>query len=362
MAAVTLTDIRKSFGNTAILRGISLDIPDGECTVLLGPSGCGKSTLLRAIAGLDAIDSGTIAIGGRDVAGLPPVERGIAMVFQSYALYPHMTVAENIGFGLALAKRPRVEIEARVAEAARVLQLDGLLSRRPKDLSGGQRQRVAIGRAMVRQPEVFLLDEPLSNLDASLRVGMRVEFARLREQLRNTMIYVTHDQVEAMTLGDRIVVLRGGVVEQVGAPLEVYRRPRNLFVAQFIGSPKMNVFDVHVTDVSGSETTVAATADGEAVRVPIRSAALAAGTPVRLGVRPEHLLVSGASSPGLPGVVTMVEQLGSDTYLHLALDGYGAAIARAPGFSAHGRGAAIRVTASSDAWHLFDGAGLAVAA
>ena len=241
MADVRLTGVTKRFGTTEVLKGIDLDIADGEFVVFVGPSGCGKSTLLRTIAGLEDASGGDIAIGGRTVNALSPSDRGIAMVFQSYALYPHMTVYENMAFGLKLAKADKAEIDRRVRAAAETLNITDYLERKPKALSGGQRQRVAIGRAIVREPEVFLFDEPLSNLDAALRVRMRYEFAALHERLKTTMIYVTHDQVEAMTLADRIVVLNGGVIEQVGAPMELYERPRNLFVAEFIGSPKMNL-------------------------------------------------------------------------------------------------------------------------
>ncbi|MFM7705994.1 MAG: ABC transporter ATP-binding protein, partial [Rubrivivax sp.] len=252
MADVRLVKVCKSFGDVHVLRDIDLHILEGEFMVFVGPSGCGKSTLLRTIAGLEDITGGELSIGGRVVNDVPPAERGIAMVFQSYALYPHMNLYDNMAFGLQLAKVPAAEIDAAVQQAARILHIDHLLQRKPKDLSGGQRQRVAIGRAIVRQPQVFLFDEPLSNLDAALRVKMRVEFARLHEQLRTTMVYVTHDQVEAMTLADRIVVLSGGRIEQVGTPLELYEHPCNLFVAGFIGSPKMNLLSARF--VSGDAT------------------------------------------------------------------------------------------------------------
>ena len=312
MATVALERIRKSFGALDIIKDVDLDFGSGEFVVMVGPSGCGKSTLLRIIAGLEEVTGGTVRIDGADVTDAEPVERGIAMVFQSYALYPHMTVAENMTFGLRVNGVPAPEIAARLREAARALQLDPYLDRKPAQLSGGQRQRVAIGRAIVRNPKVFLFDEPLSNLDAELRVHMRIELARLHRRLGSTMIYVTHDQVEAMTLADRIVVLQGGRVEQVGAPLDVFDDPANLFVAGFIGSPKMNVLPAW------------ATADGRAVAIegdealyvelPQLRAALAPGQDVTLGVRPQHLVPSNAGV--LPLRPDVVEQLGDVGYLH----------------------------------------------
>src|ERR687894_471959 len=252
MATVTLRDIRKNYGGFEAIKGIDLDVDDREFVVFVGPSGCGKSTLLRMIAGLEEITGGELTIDGKRVNEAGPADRGLAMVFQSYALYPHMTVRQNMGFALRMAGVPRAERDRKVAEAARILQLETYLDRRPKQLSGGQRQRVAIGRAIVRNPKVFLFDEPLSNLDAELRVHMRIELARLHKRLGSTMIYVTHDQVEAMTLADRIVVLQGGIVEQAGTPLELYHHPRNLFVAGFIGSPKMNFLPVTVAAGDGA--------------------------------------------------------------------------------------------------------------
>src|SRR5215218_5604764 len=256
MATVTLNDIRKSYGDVQIIKGVDLKVEDREFCVFVGPSGCGKSTLLRMIAGLEEITAGDLMIDGQRVNDVPPSERGLAMVFQSYALYPHMSVADNMGFSLRLAGVPRDERRVKVMEAARVLHLDKLLDRKPKELSGGQRQRVAIGRAIVRKPKVFLFDEPLSNLDAALRVQMRIELARLHDELAATMIYVTHDQVEAMTMADKIVVLQGGVIEQVGSPLELYHHPRNLFVAGFIGSPKMNLMPGQVIGRAENGITV----------------------------------------------------------------------------------------------------------
>ena len=306
MSGVTLEGVVKSFGETRVIHGVDLEIGHGEFCVFVGPSGCGKSTLLRMVAGLEATTAGTIRIGSRDVTRDDPAERGVAMVFQTYALYPHMTVAENMGFGLKMTGHPKSEIAQKVGEAARILKLGDLLDRKPKALSGGQRQRVAIGRAIVRGPEVFLFDEPLSNLDAELRVEMRVEIARLHKEIGATMIYVTHDQVEAMTLADKIVVLRAGRIEQVGAPLDLYRDPDNRFVAGFIGSPSMNFLSASVT---GKGVDVPAL--GRVVNV---AAALpAAGTEVLLGIRPEHLGIEGTGS----FEVDLTEALGGVSYAHL---------------------------------------------
>ena len=319
MADVRLTGVRKRFGTTEVLKGVDLEIADGEFVVFVGPSGCGKSTLLRTIAGLEEADAGGIAIGGRPVDDLSPSQRGVAMVFQSYALYPHMNVYENMAFGLKLAKLDKTEIDRRVRAAAETLNIADYLERKPKALSGGQRQRVAIGRAIVREPEVFLFDEPLSNLDAALRVRMRYEFAALHERLKTTMIYVTHDQVEAMTLADRIVVLNGGAVEQVGRPLELYERPRNLFVAGFIGSPKMNLLPVDIVGASAEGATVR-TAAGETVRVAVAAEGLRPGDTATLGVRPEHLAAAG-DGDAVTGRVTFVETLGHATYAYLDAGG-----------------------------------------
>jgi lactose/L-arabinose transport system ATP-binding protein len=311
MADVALERITKSFGPVDIIKGVDLDIASHEFVVMVGPSGCGKSTLLRIIAGLEDASGGTIRIDGRDVTGAEPVDRGIAMVFQSYALYPHMTVAENMTFGLRVSGVPRPQIESRLAEAARLLQLDHLLDRRPAQLSGGQRQRVAIGRAIVRDPKVFLFDEPLSNLDAELRVHMRIELARLHARLGATMIYVTHDQVEAMTLADKIVVLNAGRIEQVGPPLEVFDDPDNLFVAGFIGSPKMNFLPARAT--KGGRLLIEG--DQEAgIALPWPPASLSEGQEVTLGVRPQHLRLSADGS--LRVRPDVVEQLGDVGYLH----------------------------------------------
>jgi multiple sugar transport system ATP-binding protein len=316
MATLAIENVAKSFGAQEVIPRLSLVVPDGEFCVLVGPSGCGKSTLLRIIAGLEPISAGRVLIDGADVTDLDPPARGIAMVFQSYALYPHMNVDRNMGFGLQIARTPRGEIAERVARAAEKLKLAAYLARRPRELSGGQRQRVAIGRAITRKPKLFLLDEPLSNLDAALRVGMRVEIARLKRELASTMIYVTHDQVEAMTLADRIVVMNAGRIEQVGSPLELYERPVNRFVAGFIGSPAMNFLAGRVAAMADGRATVAL-ALGPRVAIAV-DRRLEPGTAVTLGIRPEHLrLGEVAGAPAHSGEAFMVEMLGSDTFIHL---------------------------------------------
>ncbi|WP_274627408.1 ABC transporter ATP-binding protein [Arvimicrobium flavum] len=320
MAGLSLHGVKKRFGQTEVITGVDLSVADGEFVVFVGPSGCGKSTLLRMIAGLETTSDGRIEIGGKDVTGLDPAKRGIAMVFQTYALYPHMTVAANMGFPLEMSGLAQAEIDAKVAEAAKVLHLEPYLRRKPRELSGGQRQRVAIGRAIVRKPGVFLFDEPLSNLDAELRVQMRIEIARLHQQLKSTMIYVTHDQVEAMTLASRIVVLRAGRIEQVGAPLELYQNPDNAFVAGFIGSPRMNFFAATVVDAGEQGVGVAAPAIGLArLTATPRGAAPKPGATITVGIRPEHFLPAGAAAATLEGRLTMVERLGGVTYGHAAL-------------------------------------------
>ncbi len=314
MATVELQQLRKTFDTTEIIKGIDLVIRDQEFTVFVGPSGCGKSTLLRMIAGLEDISSGDLRIDGQRVNDVPPARRELALVFQSYALYPHMTVAENMAFSLKLAGVPRKQRDAKVHEAARILNLELLLDRKPKDLSGGQRQRVAIGRAIVRHPKVFLFDEPLSNLDAALRVRMRQELTRLHRDLRATMIYVTHDQVEAMTMADRIVVLQAGTVEQVGTPMELYREPRNLFVAGFIGSPRMNFFAATIAHLS-PEGLLLALSDGTNLRVPVLASSTAAGDSITLGIRPENIALSPGA--GLRAQVQNVEHLGGESHVYL---------------------------------------------
>jgi len=308
MAPVTIINARKSYGSLEVLHGVSIDIKDGEFVTLVGPSGCGKSTLLRMVAGLEPITAGTVGIGGRTVNNLPPKDRDIAMVFQTYALYPHKTVRQNMGFALKMRKLPLSEIDARVARAAGILDLKPYLDRYPRQLSGGQRQRVAMGRAIVRDPAVFLFDEPLSNLDAKLRVQMRAEIKELHQRLKTTTIYVTHDQVEAMTMADRIVVMNAGNVEQVGSPLELFDYPANLFVAGFIGSPSMNLFK---GKLRLSRKPAFVTEDGIELPMP-KAPGLKDGHSVVLGIRPEHI---GISKKGTPAVVTVVEPLGSETQI-----------------------------------------------
>jgi multiple sugar transport system ATP-binding protein len=357
MADVVLKGVRKSFGAAKVIHGVGLEIRDGEFVVFVGPSGCGKSTLLRLIAGLEDITAGEIHIGGERVNDLPPAKRGIAMVFQSYALYPHMSVYDNMAFGLELAKASKAEIDRRVRETALLLQIETLLDRKPKQLSGGQRQRVAIGRAIVRKPKVFLFDEPLSNLDAALRVQTRIEIAKLHSDMNATMIYVTHDQVEAMTLADRIVVLNAGRIEQVGTPLELYHHPANLFVARFIGSPQMNLIPAEVAQ-AGPE--------GVHVRLPngstIMSATAADGTRpgerVTLGIRPDHVTVSREGN--LTGRIALVEELGESHLLYIDTDGDTRLTARAPGDAKHEIGNAVFLAFPGKYCHLFKSSGEAI--
>jgi multiple sugar transport system ATP-binding protein len=315
MATLELDQVIKRFGSGTVIHGVDLRIEDGEFGVFVGPSGCGKSTLLRMIAGLETVSEGEIRIDGRRVNEIGAADRGLAMVFQSYALYPHMSVRQNMSFGLENIGSPKAEIERRVGDAARMLQIEPLLARTPRQLSGGQRQRVAIGRALVREPKIFLFDEPLSNLDAELRVQMRAEISALHKRLGNTMIYVTHDQVEAMTMADKIVVLRQGKVEQVGRPLDLYNHPANRFVAGFIGSPQMNFLDATITARDGAMAQIAVK-DGSAISLPLKSPSGSSGDAVTLGVRPEHIVLSGGLERGLPAVVTAIEQLGSTSMIH----------------------------------------------
>jgi multiple sugar transport system ATP-binding protein len=333
MGRIQLKSVTKSFGDVEVIPPLDLTIEDGEFTVFVGPSGCGKSTLLRLIAGLEDITSGSIDIDGADATDVPPAKRGLAMVFQSYALYPHMTVRKNIAFPLRMAKLDQAEIDKRVVGAASVLNLTDYLDRRPGQLSGGQRQRVAIGRAIVREPAAFLFDEPLSNLDAALRVGMRLEISELHERLATTMIYVTHDQVEAMTMADKIVVLQAGVIEQVGSPLELYRTPRNLFVAGFIGSPKMNFIEGEEAAKHGATT---------------------------IGIRPEHIAVSETEGEW-SGIVSVSEHLGSDTFFHVHETGLAETITvRADGEVGFRHGDRIHLTPRADVIHRFDEKGLRI--
>ena len=316
MSAISIKKLNKFYDSNHVIRDASIEIESNSFTVLVGPSGCGKSTILRMIAGLEEVDSGTISIDGNIVNSLHPKERGIAMVFQSYALYPHMTVFDNIGFGLRLEGQSKHEIEAGVSEAARILKIEDLLDRKPRQLSGGQRQRVAIGRAITRKPKVFLFDEPLSNLDAALRVQMRVELAKLHDQLTATMLYVTHDQTEAMTMADRIVVLDKGEVSQAGAPLELYNSPKNSFVASFIGSPTMNFLKARAVAVTKGSVTIKLLDDLE-LKIANGDTAVSVGDELTLGVRPENLLLVQTPKAHCTGKVSVVEQLGSQTFLYL---------------------------------------------
>jgi multiple sugar transport system ATP-binding protein len=316
MASIKMRNVHKRFGNTHVIKGVDLDIEDGEFCVFVGPSGCGKSTMLRLVAGLEDISSGDLFIDDQRVNTVAPSRRGVAIVFQSYALYPHMNVYENMAFGLKLAKQDKAEIEKRVNDAAKILQIDHLLHRLPKELSGGQRQRVAIGRAITRHPKVFLFDEPLSNLDAALRVQTRIEIAKLHERLGATMIYVTHDQVEAMTLADKIVILNAGHIAQVGAPLDLYHFPDNLFVAGFIGSPKMNVIPCTIAEADAQGATVTLS-DGASVRVPVDASRAKKGDKATLGIRPEHIRISRGGDASVRGEVQLVEHLGEGSFVYL---------------------------------------------
>ena len=357
MATIKLTNIRKSFGDVDIIKGVSLGIDDREFVVFVGPSGCGKSTLLRLIAGLEEISDGDLFIDGVRSNDVPPAKRGLAMVFQSYALYPHMSVADNMAFSLRLAHVSKEEREKKVQEAARVLQLEPLLHRKPKELSGGQRQRVAIGRAIVRNPKVFLFDEPLSNLDASLRVQMRIELTRLHDELQATMIYVTHDQVEAMTMADKIVVLQTGLIEQVGSPLELYHHPNNLFVAGFIGSPKMNFLRGTVTAPKDGTVSVRL-AGGDSMDVPVEPGRVKEGANVTLGVRPEHFRVSDRGL--IRGEVLVVERLGGETFLHVKATTGELLTVQAEGDSPVRMHDNVGLQANPTDCHLFDQSGLAI--
>jgi multiple sugar transport system ATP-binding protein len=360
VAKVVLKKVTKKFGDVTVIRDVDLDIAHGEFIVFVGPSGCGKSTLLRLIAGLEDITSGDLYIDGERMNAALPSQRGIAMVFQSYALYPHMSVYENMAFGLKLAKEDKAAIDARVREAARILQIGHLLERKPRDLSGGQRQRVAIGRAITRAPKVFLFDEPLSNLDAALRVQTRIEIARLKDKVDATMIYVTHDQVEAMTLADRIVVLNAGRVEQVGSPLELYEHPRNMFVAGFIGSPRMNMVPATVDSVRPGNVTVKLPG-GAALPVPVTDGAgLAQGTKVTLGIRPEDMAPPERADAPLAGKVLVVERLGSESYVYVRTEGEQTVVARREPTAAVSPDQSITVGVVGQRSHLFGPDGLAI--
>ncbi len=347
MASVSVTSVRKSYGHFEVLHGVDIDIEDGEFVILVGPSGCGKSTLLRMIAGLEEISGGDVAIGGRVVNDVEPKSRDIAMVFQSYALYPHMTVEANMGFSLRLAKAPKEEIRQRVRDAAQILGLENLLDRYPRNLSGGQRQRVAMGRAIVRQPQVFLFDEPLSNLDAKLRVQMRSEIKQLHQRLRTTTIYVTHDQIEAMTMADRIVVMRDGYVEQIGSPLELYDRPANLFVAGFIGSPGMNLIRGKISSIGPLEFV----ADGGA-RLPLpHGLHIERGAEIIYGLRPENISIA---EDGIDAEVVVVEPTGAETLIVAGIGSDQLVLALRERVKLRA-GDIVSVKPDIDKLHLFDG-------
>ncbi|MCQ2002583.1 ABC transporter ATP-binding protein [Rhizobium sp. NRK18] len=358
MGRITLEKITKSFGAINVLHGIDLDIQDGEFVVFVGPSGCGKSTLLRQIAGLDKPTSGKITIDEKVVTDVPAADRGLAMVFQSYALYPHMSVRQNLAFGLENARMPKSEIESRIAEAARMLEIGDYLERRPGQLSGGQRQRVAIGRAIVRNPTAFLLDEPLSNLDAELRISMRAELSALHKRLKTTMIYVTHDQVEAMTLANRIVVLRKGQIEQVGTPLELYNRPANRFVAGFIGAPSMNFLSGSIIGTGAEGTTIRILGE-ETLTVPVK--AMTGGEDVTIGVRPQHIRLAGPDEASIAVTIDLVEALGSETVVHCRLSTGEIMLAVLAGQHELVAGDEIRLSFEPKHLHLFDKDGLRLA-
>ena len=358
MADIRLQNVSKSFGKTEVLKNLNLHLPGNKFTVFVGPSGCGKSTLLRLIAGLADVSDGSIQIAGTDVTCLQPAKRGVAMVFQSYALYPHMRARQNIAFGLKRSYYDKQTIRNRVEKAAKILHLEGLLTRKPKELSGGQRQRVAIGRAIVREPKVFLFDEPLSNLDAALRVKMRIELSELKKKLNTTMIYVTHDQVEAMTLADQIVVLNKGQIEQIGSPLELYRAPANKFVASFIGSPQMNLIEAILVKADTKATAIKLK-DGTELTLPF-------GIPVpkskemTLGLRPEHFEIGAKENNSLTGKVLLLEHLGPETYVDLQLSKGGFFRVRVSGDFSIEIGSTLHVTPALEKAHCFDKAGCSI--
>lgn len=359
MAKLTIKELRKSYGDIEILKGIDLNIDDNEFVVFVGPSGCGKSTLLRSIAGLEEVTSGQIFIDDTEITDLPPAKRDLAMVFQSYALYPHMSVRKNMSFALKLAGESKESIDKKVTEAARILELEHLLDRKPKDLSGGQRQRVAIGRSIVRHPKVFLFDEPLSNLDAALRVQMRLELARLHHDLEATMIYVTHDQVEAMTLADKVVVLNQGIIEQVGSPMELYHHPANQFVAGFLGMPKMSFLDAKViaSDAQGVEVRLNS---GSQIQLPINTSGINNSGSVTLGIRPEHINFTSAESANMHGQLDVAEHLGSDTYCYVKTESKESLTVRSPGNFQANFGDSVGLEFDISHCHLFDDRGRAL--
>ena len=348
MASITLKGVKKAYGKTEVIHGIDWDIADGDFVVIVGPSGCGKSTLLRMIPGLESITEGEVSIGDQVVNKLEPSKRNIAMVFQNYALYPHMSVYKNMAYGLKLQKLDKAEIDARVQKAAKILELEDYLKRLPRELSGGQRQRVAMGRAIVREPAVFLFDEPLSNLDAKLRVQMRLEIKNLQNELGITSVYVTHDQVEAMTLGDQLAVLNGGYVEQLGSPIEIYERPASTFVAGFIGSPSMNLIDGKI----GADGNTVTLPDGSVIKLPTPRAA---GKAIKLGIRPEHFTL-GDGENKVPLHVRVVEQLGADTLVHGNLgDTNVPMVLRLEGVQTLTAGGVVKLNIPQKALHVFDG-------
>ncbi|MBB4145198.1 ABC transporter ATP-binding protein [Rhizobium rhizoryzae] len=357
MGSITLTNIQKSYGAVNVLHDINLAINEGEFIVFVGPSGCGKSTLLRVIAGLEKVTGGELSINGERVNDVSAADRGLAMVFQSYALYPHMTVRQNLAFGLENAGMPKAEITQRIGEAARMLEIEQYMDRRPGQLSGGQRQRVAIGRAIVRRPTAFLLDEPLSNLDAELRVSTRAEIAALHARLKSTMIYVTHDQVEAMTLANRIVVMRAGRIEQVGTPLDLYNQPANRFVAGFIGAPHMNFIEGALESSNG--TQMLRTAQGDVLHLPQSVEGVAPGAPITVGLRPQHISLSDDQS-GFAAQVQLVEALGSETVIHASAFGT-KLLAIVPGQRRISTGDTIYLSYANAPLHLFDQSGLRIA-
>jgi multiple sugar transport system ATP-binding protein len=360
MSVVRLEGVRKNYGPVEVIQGVDLDIASGEFIVFVGPSGCGKSTLLRMISGLEITTGGKIFIDTTDVTRLSPGARHVSMVFQSYALYPHMTVRQNMSFGLLMTGTPKPEVAARVNEAARILQIEQLMERKPKQLSGGQRQRVAIGRAIVRKPNVFLFDEPLSNLDAALRVQMRVEIARLHSEIGATMIYVTHDQVEAMTLADRIVVLNHGKVEQIGSPLELYEKPANRFVAEFLGQPKINFVAATVTARTGSGLSLSLRGGAHSIDMPIAISS-EVGAKLELGFRPDAIRLCEPAAGDLTARVELVEHLGSESIVYAEVEHLPELVAAvAPGKSPLKRGEPVGLKLDPAACHLFDAHGTAL--
>ncbi|MCI5075996.1 sn-glycerol-3-phosphate ABC transporter ATP-binding protein UgpC [Oricola sp.] len=353
MTEIRLNNVVKAYGDVEVIHGIDLHVASGEFVVFVGPSGCGKSTLLRIIAGLEKVTGGDVVIDGNVVNTIPASERGLAMVFQSYALYPHMSVYKNMAFGLENSRMPRAEIENRVNEAAAMLQITPYLKRRPKALSGGQRQRVAIGRAIVRDPKAFLFDEPLSNLDAELRVAMRKELAALHTKLGGTMIYVTHDQIEAMTLANKIVVLNAGRVEQIGAPLDLYNKPQNTFVAGFIGSPRMNLLDAEIVAKDGG---LALSAGGQGIAIPAADG-MKPGDKVTFGARPEHIVIVGEGEGDIVASVDLTEQLGGETYVYCTVEGLPQLTVHQAGQLPVHRGETIHLRFDRSSMHLFDASG-----